>query len=124
MGMFDDVICDMPLPGEPKPKRNSFQTKDFSCSFDSFRIKEDGTLWVIECHEEDTRQLMFHGYLNFYTLEQEKPGSEGDAIWFEYRAKFTDGKLQGIEPVRISISHFGRDDTLLWPPPTIVSEQS
>ena len=96
MGMFDDVICDVALPGEPKPKHKHFQTKDFSCSLDTYRIKEDGTLWVVEASNTEPKQVLFHGWLNFY-MSEGNINSYKDTLWFEYQAKFTDGQLQDIE---------------------------
>jgi hypothetical protein len=105
MGMFDDVTCELPIPGEPKPKRLSFQTKDFDCYLDRYTIRADGTLWR-DAGDWRTGQVPFHGLLRFYTFESEGP-SAAPGMWFEYEAKFTDGKCAGVECVEIHRSHFG-----------------
>lgn len=92
MGMFDTVNCEVPLP-EPVPPRSGWlQTKDLGCSMDTFTIRKDGTLWQKGWGDLAEKQVPFHGILNFYTYEKD--------VWYEYTAKFTDGKLQGIEAVR------------------------
>jgi len=112
MGMFDDLTCDMPIPGKTKPKELSFQTKDFGCYLDQYQIRSDGTLWMKEREDDKEKQVMHHGWLSFYTFESEK--SDGDGNWFEYKAKFTDGICQEIKLVQISITHFGkRESTIL-----------
>lgn len=88
MGMFDDITCERPLPAEPKPPSTSFQTKDFDCLMDHYTITADGYLL------KDGESVPFHGMLNFYTYTD-------DDWWFEYEAKFTDGRLVMIEPVSI-----------------------
>src|SRR6266567_7331274 len=53
MGMFDDIMCEYPLPlpesqGELKGlnwRAEGFQTKDFECLLDAYCIREDGSLW-------------------------------------------------------------------------------
>jgi hypothetical protein len=76
MGMFDHITCEHVLLGEPKPKTNFFQTKDFDCLMDHYTITEDGRLL------KDGAEVQFHGSLNFYTYSD-------DDIWFEYEARFT-----------------------------------
>jgi len=85
MGMFDEIEVKVPLPGLERPKTNWFQTKDLECLLDRYSI-EDGILLKegVPCD--------YHGYIVFYTSEMEK--------WFEYEAKFTDGKLVSIEVIK------------------------
>ena len=53
MGMFDDITCEYPLPlpenqgelGGRNWRENGFQTKDFDCAMDNYRIRADGSLW-------------------------------------------------------------------------------
>lgn len=47
MGLFDNIRCEYPLPGNPIV--DEWQTKDTPAQYlDTYVIKEDGTLW----HEE------------------------------------------------------------------------
>ena len=98
MGMFDRLICDMPLPGGEanNPHGDHFHTKGLDCDLGVYRITEDSRL-VCEkpgrdCGESGPRDE-FHGFLNFYTC------AWNGKDWREYRAKFTDGKCVGIEKV-------------------------
>lgn len=86
--MFDYVNCEVPLPGLA-PKLKNLQTKDFECYLSTYTIKEDGTLWT-DSYGAPVQLAGYHGMLNFYTLER-------DQTWHEFNAKFTDGKLEGIE---------------------------
>ena|SRR5690606_14733928 len=108
MGMFDSINCEVELPGEPKPPANRWlQTKDFDCLLDTYTIRADGTLWKKEFEEREQEQVNFHGLLNFYTYEND--------IWYEYNAKFTDGKLVAIEPVRIYRNGAGGPQEVFYP---------
>jgi len=104
MGMFDEIFCEAPLPGPIKPKTKSFQSKDLECLLDLYTITKDGRLL------KDQHLCEYHGMLNFYTYER-----EGDyRYWFEYEAKFTDGILQHIELLKITINDevmYGKDDS-------------
>lgn len=46
MGMFDEIICDYPLPGDSPffiEPGHRFQTKDLDCCLDTYRITADGS---------------------------------------------------------------------------------
>lgn len=101
MGMFDNVRCEVALPDGFEGR--GLQTKDFGCTMATITITEDGRLvtdqrdWWRE-DEAEPLDLQFHGYFRFY-------GSEGRHAtdtwkWHEYRAKFTDGRMVGIEAVQ------------------------
>jgi len=98
MGMFDDVICEAPLP-DGKPGKN-FQTKDFECPYlEKYTITADGRLlrddpWWERPKDQPAKpaDMNFHGVLNFYGYNTETEE------WREFNAKFTDGKLVEIEP--------------------------
>jgi len=105
VGMFDDVLCELPIPHEPKPQHSRFQTKDLECCLDLYTIRADGTLWRSRA-EERNGLVPFHGMLNFYTYEYTS-GSKEPGMWFEYEAKFTDGRCVSIECVEISRNHLG-----------------
>lgn len=117
MGMFDYVkvnLTKLPVTAaELKALRRGselqFQTKDFECKMATVELTDDGELvfhnfdysWtdegtnafgmkggLIHTNERD-QKINLHGYFNFYT----NCGND----WFEFNAKFTDGKLVKIE---------------------------
>lgn len=94
MGMFDDVRCDHPLPEEPTGGKRDFQTKDLECMLDHYRITEGGRLVVRSYGAGAERDTNFHGVLNFYTYTGK--ANSKDFEWWQYQAKFTDGKLVKI----------------------------
>lgn len=120
MGMFDNVVCDYPLPDERAKEVREWQTKSFEWPFlDTYRITPEGRLLHQEWHmeEDPTRpplgldpfvpamtrvndgwtDVEYHGVLNFY-------GNVGDnydgANWYEYNATFTHGHLEKIERMK------------------------
>ena len=101
MGMFDNLTCEFPLPAEPKPDENYFQTKDFECQLHHYTITADGRLL-----RNDT-DVQYHGVINFYTYTGE--------IWFEYEAKFADGKLVDIRAASICKHGDGNTLEVLYP---------
>jgi hypothetical protein len=124
MGMYDDIRFEVDIPGDPKPKHPQFQTKDFDCEMDSYVVKKDGALHLTSW-DPDVKEFKeigprdYHGMLRFYTLEDiEGTGVVGrrSHTWFEYQAKFTDGKLQDIKVVDISRWDVATNETThLWP---------
>lgn len=78
MGMYDDLRCEMDLPGDVKPNGPNFQTKDFDCMLDQLVITKEGKLM------RGDEAIPYHGMITFYTFDHKKR-------WFEYLAKFTDG---------------------------------
>jgi hypothetical protein len=121
--MFDDVRCELPLPGPIKPKRLSFQTKDLDCALDLFTIKADGTLMRSGgCTDDSEYAYPFHGMLTFYTYEGGGRKEDGDGMWFEYEAKFTDGKCVGLECVQIARQPWGQPRVVLFPESTAQGE--
>jgi hypothetical protein len=124
MGMYDNIRCEIPLPDG---FTGELQTKDFGCEMVEHVITKDGRLMLsrIDRVEEvpkaerpypnddgllglcgsvrtftSLHDANFHGVVNFY-------GFEGDVNtmreagstyrWHEYSAKFTDGRLVGLE---------------------------
>src|SRR5690348_10030584 len=56
MGMFDEVICEHPLPGTPPDfieAGHPFQTKDLDCAMDVYQITADGRLMIEAYDIED-----------------------------------------------------------------------
>ena len=100
MGMFDDVTCEMPLPDGFDG--GGFQTKDFECVLDKYRITEDARLmrggfsWDtdgVKTKREEV-DVAYHGILNFYSCTGDH--NDGTFVWHGYSAKFTDGKCVEI----------------------------
>lgn len=106
MGMFDEVICEVPLPDGWK--HPVFQTKDFEDPYlDKYVIRADGRLirkkpWY-QCEISEDTDMNYHGLLRFYSYEGD-PNHDTpiDDRWHEYEAKFTDGQLVGISVVKES----------------------
>ena len=100
MGMFDTLKCEYPLP-DAIVQNDSFQTKTLECLLDDYTITKDGKLIQHrERHYQSSAQdfeIDFHGDLRFYTSKGSR--EENNYEWFEYIARFTDGKLQWIKRV-------------------------
>src|SRR5919199_863327 len=125
MGLFDEITCKYPLP-DPVVQDEIFQTKSFDPIMDRYTITEDGRLILhsvrYESVPEEERpyygtpewdkplgqligfmrsvptgdvEIPYHGDIVFYT----SIGSheEGTFEWFEYKARFTEGRLQWIK---------------------------
>lgn len=127
MGMFDEIKCEYPLP-DAVMQDVVFQTKSFDCELTRYTITADGRLihhtarWESVPEEERAFygkpewekpfyrmigclktipdgdvEVPYHGDVCFYTSRGE-PQTESFE-WFEYQARFTDGKLQWIKCV-------------------------
>src|SRR3990167_1568788 len=110
MGMFDDVLCEAPLPDGYE---GEFQTKDLECTLTTYKITTEGRLLSREYEWEDNAEaplgfwrvakswsdIGYHGFLNFY-------GSDDEGNWDENDAKFTDGDL-----IEITLSSPAAPDT-------------
>ena len=99
MGMFDELRCHVALPDEEgealRSAGHTYQTKDLDCQLDLHEITAEGRLVRLEWNYAEKLwhspvDLNYHGMLNFYTLTMDKR-------WFEYDAKFTDGKVTEIQ---------------------------
>ena len=124
MGMFDEIRCECLLP-DSIVQDHVFQTKSLERVMDSYTITRDGRLILHEVRYEQVPEeerphygtpewdhplmrllglvrsvpvgdveVPYHGYIVFYTSIGDPPDYE----WFEYRAKFTDGRL--VELIR------------------------
>ena len=114
MGMYDYLICEMPLPAQPlAPQSRAFQTKDLECLLERYTITAAGRLIhhairyeevplserpypefsfigcvrAISTGDIDTN---FHGMLEFHTYDSLTKES------WSYEAKFTDGQCIDI----------------------------
>ncbi len=99
MGMFDSIIWDYILPDEERIGL-MYQTKDFYCTLATYKVDENGELYVRhqdygdvdfpstgygEIKEEWSRAMVTSN-INFYKFEDHKN-------WVEYKATIIDGKV-------------------------------
>lgn len=122
MGMYDTLYVNVDkLPVSPEEKvligkNRSWQTKDLYCTLTEIYITDEGTLTAMKWRYEEVPKeeraypeadgllgligsmrrvdehletVPHHGYVSFYS-------DVGDD-WYEFSAKFTDGKLVSIE---------------------------
>jgi hypothetical protein len=105
MGMFDTLQLDVNLlPVSPEQieslSKEEFQTKSLENALLTYRITDEGYLEYLVYssdfledyrssseYEDWIRVNEVHGYVSFYTHHKE---------WYEFVAKFTDGKLVEI----------------------------
>lgn len=141
MGMFDyiELECDLPIPDyipqamvsiiKRSFDENVFQTKDFDCSLDNYRISKDGRLYLIPGtwfdanSTADEKLIDYHGiftadmvvylddsnlidtgeYLgvgpNGYLSRVMGPKIKRNWIFVTYKVKFTDGYLVDISMI-------------------------
>jgi hypothetical protein len=99
MGMFDEIICDYPLPGEPpefvRDPGHVFQTKSLDSTLDTYTITADGRL--VPGMDTFTGEIEFHddniaGAAEGFWFTR---GGE-DAEFVAYLARFRDGVLREI----------------------------
>jgi hypothetical protein len=128
MGMFDELKCEYPLP-DAAVQEETFQTKSLNRVMDRYTITQEGRLILhkvrYEVVPEEEREyygtpewdekpfvrifgmlrsipvgdveIPYHGDIAFYTSTGSR--EEGDFEWFEYQARFTEGRLQSIRRV-------------------------
>ena len=122
--MFDNITWEYPLPDEEHNKL-AFQSKDFDCLLDNYRVSKEGRLLFETYRTEDhsdhnatgidrllgcmTRiptgweDVNFHGWFGFYTsickTGEDLHTNKCDHDWIEYEAKFTDGQV--VEIIRV-----------------------
>lgn len=111
MGMFDEIVCEYPLP-RPEFQHEVFQTKDLDCTLARNTITKDGRLrletWRYIRRDDPTSFFGFfldredwyeyyaddyHADLEFYHwIEETKQ-------LITFRARFTEGRLTSITEV-------------------------
>lgn len=119
MGMFDYIICEMPLPKTPEPPVGTFQTKDTPDQYmTTYTITEDGRLswrpYTIENVPREERPYPDapEGSLKAICGMIRRVESDPEVLedfhgdvhfytggprgWWEYRARFTDGVCKEI----------------------------
>lgn len=95
--MFDDVVCEVPLP-DGKPGKY-FQTKTFDAPYlEKYTITAEGRLFKDDPWwerpkgaEPKPEDMNFHGVLNFYDYNTETKE------WREFNAIFEHGQLERIQ---------------------------
>lgn len=131
MGMFDNIVVNHPLP-LPLEVANvlpdiydvSFQTKSFENGMDFYWLEESGILrrehcqyvWVdnddtplkgyMDVVDKKVLDYPYHGIIEFYCYETiyfNDQKTIGVDVSIDYSAKFTDGKLEGIELVEFKV---------------------
>jgi hypothetical protein len=121
MGMFDDVVVEVPLPDGFDPAGVEFQTKDFDCRLERYTITADGRLVARRVEYEMTpeEEMPYYGKpewgdeTSLFRLigcmrevrswDEEVP-FHGDLVFYcyergvfrEYTARFTEGRLAGV----------------------------
>jgi len=116
MGMFDEIICEYPLP-EFVPsfikEGHKFQTKSLDNTMSIYKISKDGKLILAEQiwgHAAANQDLNFHGEIYFYT---NNISGCGHGVYFtrdgaaaenvDYKAVFNQGQLTEIKLVNYTI---------------------
>ncbi len=105
MGMYDEIICKYPLP-DKEVQHHVFQTKDLAQNMCRYSITSEGRLvlfpWMVDeiskkskYDMEDPKIINFNSRLEFYTSFTE----DGKHKWYEYVARFKNGKLLCIDKV-------------------------
>lgn len=114
MGLFDDVRCEIELPGEPKPKHKRFQTHGFDDGLDLYTITADRKLTKKDHDNDEHREFEFDGSFHFYAFEHEGENEFRFGIWFEYVATFKRGELQNIELFQIFKQGIGPEREMIF----------
>lgn len=120
MGMFDYLICEMPLPDYPFDQVYTFQTKCTPCQcMTTYKITEDGSIWVKRIKQEwveadnfsggyfketDAQWVLcehYNGIITFYDYYPHQDYSveksdEFDIGCIEYEATVVDSKVVGL----------------------------
>lgn len=95
MGLFDEIVCDYPLPGTPPEfigPGHRFQTKDLDCDMSTYRIAEDGAFDLPD----------FTGTINFGASNIRGSGAAvytthgEDAEDVDYRVTIVKGRLTDL----------------------------
>jgi hypothetical protein len=101
MGMFDEVYCDAALPDDACEPGTCFQTKSFPspCMY-RYRITASGRFVDV-----DGNDIEPSGYITFYAYPKALATDDSSRELIEYRAKFSDGKLDHIVRTKSTETH-------------------
>ena len=73
MGMFDYLVCDLPLPTpleeEDRRQWGGWQTKSLDCTLSTYHLRADGTLWKSDDFINFTGDLHFGLSGSYYKAE-------------------------------------------------------
>ena len=114
MGMFDNIVCEYPLPDGFDPKGREFQTKSLGCDLDVYTITKEGRLvhsyreWEPIPEEERAEEDRNHPLGGIIGIIREKPGSQ-KLVDRNYHGfiRFYNGNVDGKKGNKISVS--GKD---------------
>jgi hypothetical protein len=113
MGMFDDLICEYPLPVEGANDL-LFQTKSLVCWMEKYKIDAEGNLWHLNYETEDrsdpnaegvarlfgvAARVNEHWVRDNYLGEIRFYTSPKDKEWIEFSAYFVDGVLKELHQI-------------------------
>jgi hypothetical protein len=122
MGMFDNLYCKVPLPGDhPFDAGTCFQTKAFEDPFmETYVIEEDGRLMhlagyyesVPECERPYPGEPGIKGLIGCIKFvetgwehvdchQRVKFYSDANGKWYDFVATFTHGQLESLELVNV-----------------------
>lgn len=97
MGMFDYILIDqklLPYIGNIDSnyfENEEWQTKSLRKALDTVTLTENSLIEVNLSNKEERIITDFHGVINFCTYINK--------IWYEFEAKYTDGKLVSVVQV-------------------------
>lgn len=99
MGMFDTIAIHkaIVLPGYPESEPRDLQTKCLECDLLRYELRGDSKLYHVGTDSDggsscEPQPVEAHGYVYAYHFTK-------DQRWYEYRFKFTDGLLVGVETI-------------------------
>lgn len=98
MGMFDYITCEYPL-AETTVQDEQFQTKSLDSELDRYIIGADGYLYFYQWNDDMSarrKRYDYHGDIIFYTGIGDTKDWDSPDHWYEYRARFTEGRLVSI----------------------------
>lgn len=114
MGMFDEITCAYPLPGDIPDWIHGtvFQTKSFGCTLEQYHIDEDGYLLDPNGEEVMSYEWAYTGIICFYTTNLVGSGPDGirlakghtDPYSVDFAAKVVDGQVE--ELILLREDHF------------------
>jgi len=132
MGLFDYIVCEYKLPmtesllelSKDKLQNETYQTKDLICCMSTYKIKEDGYLWIVKNEYEYKKgnpnsDSIFGqmGQMNVVKSWEEKTEHTGEVNFYssfieneyendyfvEYKALFFKGKLVELNLIKFEV---------------------
>lgn len=110
MGMFNEVICEYPLPVEGLPDF-TFQTKDLGeLNLDTYRIRADGKLEMLDFGTERkdvSTPCPFTGQFSmchYFPVGLRNGDGKRESRWVEFELEFLEGTLQSLKVLEDRVS--------------------